>query len=280
VRTFQHDGVNRTYLLMLPDGYDGRTPYPLVFNFHGFKASKELQERRTSMSRQGAARGFIVVTPDALGSPTRWNTPGDAGKADDFGFIQALAGSLSEQLCVDPARVYATGHSNGSEFAAALTCHSPYLFAAVGMVSSTFAATCPGGVTPAVIAIHGTADAAVPYYGGMVGGTTTRIPDARRVIADYAHRYGCGQAPTRERVVAGVDRIRYAGCSGGADVVLLTVSGGTHPWPSSPDAVDDPADSAAGRTFAATAAILDFFDGHRAPWAALGMQHPTPRGHA
>jgi polyhydroxybutyrate depolymerase len=261
---FRHDGEERSYLLALPTGYDGRSPHPLVFNFHGFKATKELQETRTSMAAKGAARGYVVVTPDALGAPPRWNTPGVSGKADDFGFVRALAADLRRRLCIDPGRVYATGHSNGAEFAGALACRFPEVVAAVGMVSSTYPAQCPEGAAPAVIAIHGTADAAVPYRGGTVGGAT-RVPAAREVIDDYAGRYGCDPAPKLDRVTAGVDRVRRTGCEDGAEVVLMTVAGGTHPWPSSPDARKDRANSATGRTFDATGAVLDFFDAHRAP---------------
>jgi polyhydroxybutyrate depolymerase len=264
VNTFRYDDEVRSYLLTLPPHYDKRTPYPLIFNFHGNKSSKELQEVRTSMGVEGAARGYIVVTPDALGDPRRWNTPGAAGAADDFGFIPALMDNLRLRLCIDPGRIYATGHSNGSEFAAALVCHPPFQFAAVGMVSSTYPARCPDGIAPAVIAIHGTADAAVPYKGGTVGGGTTRVRPAEDVIKEYADRYDCG-LPTSDEVRAGVIRIRYSGCIGGAEVVLLAVPGGTHPWPSSLDAKNDRANSVAGRTFAATSAILDFFSAHRAP---------------
>jgi poly(3-hydroxybutyrate) depolymerase len=46
-------------------------------------------------------------------------------------------------------------------------------------------------------------------------------------------------------------------------VVLDTVVGGTHWWPGGRDAVHDPTDSAAGKTFPATDRILAFLTAHR-----------------
>ncbi len=261
-RVLRHDGAERTYLLALPTGYDGRTPAPVVLDFHGFKADKETQEGRSAMGRLGADRGFVVVTPDALGEPRRWNTPGAPEAADDFGFVAALLDDLGAQLCLDPGRVYAAGHSNGAEFAAALVCRQAPRFAGVAMVSSTSLATCPPGTAPATMAVHGTADPSVPYAGGVISGSTTRVPPATRVIDEYARRYACAPAVLRTVAGMGVERSRRTGCAGGAEVVLDTVVGGTHAWPSSPDALADRADSPAGRTYQATLAILDFFAGH------------------
>ncbi|MCK9931501.1 alpha/beta fold hydrolase [Frankia sp. Mgl5] len=261
-RHLSHDAAERTYLLALPTGYDGRTPAPVVVDFHGFKASKETQEARSGMGRLGADRGFVVVTPDALGEPRRWNTPAAPEAADDFGFVAALLDDLGAHLCLDPGRVYAVGHSNGAEFAAALVCRQAPRFAGVAMVSSTSLATCPPGAAPATMAVHGTADPSVPYAGGVISGSTTRVPAATQVIDEYARRYACAPAVLRTVAGMGVERMRHTGCAGGAEVVLDTVVGGTHAWPSSPDALADRADSPAGRSYQATAAILDFFAGH------------------
>jgi polyhydroxybutyrate depolymerase len=260
-QTFRFGGHDRTYLLALPRGYDGRTPAPLVFDFHGFLGRKETTEANTNMGAKGSARGFIVVTPDSLG--VQWNMFSAPGEADDYGFVHALLGDLEQRLCVDTSRVYAAGHSNGSAFAAFLVCKAPYEFGAVAMVSATTPTSCPADVTPAAIAVAGTADPQVPYAGGTVRGSTIPIPPAQSVIAGYAKKYGCDATPLNTVLQPGVDELRYAHCAGGSEVVLDTVAGGTHPWPSSGDAIRDPTDSTAGKTFPATDRILDFLTAHR-----------------
>lgn len=214
------------------------------------------------MGVTGSGRGYFVVTPDALGSPPRWNTPGSPTAADDLGFVDALLTDLAGHYCLDAARVYATGHSNGAEFAAALACHAPR-FAAVAMVSSTSSAICPPGRAPATMAVHGTADPSVPYGGGRVAGAATPVPAAQVVIREYARRYRCDPQPESSHPIVGVVALRYTGCLGGGEVRLDTVIGGTHFWPASPEARGDRATSLAGRTFDATGAILDFFAAHR-----------------
>ncbi|MCU1427754.1 MAG: putative esterase/lipase/thioesterase [Actinomycetia bacterium] len=264
-RVFRYAGQDRSYFLALPARYDGSQAYPLVFDFHGFAGRKEALEALTHMGKKGTARGFIVVTPDSLENPPQWNMFGSPGQPDDFGFVHALVADLERRLCIDPKRVYAAGHSNGSAFSAFLVCTKPYLFAAVAMVSATTPAGCPSRVAPSVLAIAGTADPLVPYAGGSVGGSSVQIPAARTVIDGYAKRYGCDPSPKQDQAAKGVTRLRYQHCTGGLEVVLDTVVGGTHYWPGGADAVSDPTDSAAGKTFAATDEILDFFARHRRP---------------
>ncbi|EIV93383.1 poly(3-hydroxybutyrate) depolymerase [Frankia sp. QA3] len=269
VHVLVHDGIRRSYRLAVPAHYDGRSSYPVVFDFHGFKADAALEEQRSRMGAVGAGRGFVVVTPDALGTPRRWNTMSDPGKADDIGFVGALLTGLASRFCLDGRRVYATGHSNGAEFAAALVCRSAR-FAAVAMVSSTFEARCPAGRAPATMAVHGTADPSVPYGGGVIVGSSTRVPAASAVIRAYTDRYGCNPTPLTSRPAPGIAPRRYAACAGGGEVLFDSVVGGTHLWPASPEARRDPHNSPAGRTFDATGAILDFFTVHRAPRPVAG----------
>ncbi|HKA82650.1 MAG TPA: PHB depolymerase family esterase [Acidimicrobiales bacterium] len=257
--TFSFGGEARTYLLALPDDYDGRTAHPLVFSFHGFASDKEGQDAYAAMAAEGTARGYIVVTPDALGEPRDWNYFADPSRADDFGFVDALVVDLGERLCIDADRVYAAGHSAGSAFTGFLQCKPPYRFAAVAMVAAFIPTTCPvDRAPPAVIVFHGTADPAVPYDGGSVGGGPVGIPSVRRTLAQYADAYGCGRPATRDKPSAGVERDALAGCAGGTDVVLYTIVGGTHDWPG--NAIHE--EATGGQAFPATDTILDFFDAH------------------
>ena len=263
--SFPFDGQTRTYLLALPPGATGRRFVPLVFDFHGFASNGPEQDARTQLSAKGTALGYAVVTPDALGRPSQFNMFGTPGQPDDYGFVHALAAELQRQLCIDPHRIYAAGHSNGSAFTGFVACQKPYLFAAIAMVSATPPSTCPPAQAPSVLSIHGSDDPQVPYGGGAVGGGPVRSPSVPQTIARYAKDDGCPSPGRHDTPHPGVDRVRYTGCPGGREVVLDTVEGGTHAWPGSSAATADPTDSAAGRTFAATDAILAFFGHHRRP---------------
>ncbi|OHV34749.1 alpha/beta hydrolase family esterase [Pseudofrankia sp. EUN1h] len=265
-QAFRYGGVDRSYLLALPDGYRGTTASPLVFDFHGFGGSVRDQEASTLLAATGTARGYIVVTPAALGDPTKWNILGTDGAADDYGFAHALLTDLTSRLCVDPDRIYAAGHSNGGAFAGLLACRPPFPFAAVALVSGTPPSTCPAaavaaGSGPSVLAINGTADTTAPYA------------DNVNRLDTFVQSYGCRPASGPTTLMVGVSQRRDLGCAGAGaagrdiEVDLVTVDGGTHVWPGGPAASSDRpsavGNSAAGRTFPATQAVLDFFDHHR-----------------
>lgn len=258
-QSFRFGDQTRAYLLALPDDYGGTTAYPLVFSFHGFSSNKEGQNAYAAMAEKGTARGYIVVTPDALGEPRDWNYFGNPARADDFGFVDALVVDLSERLCINADRVYAAGHSAGSAFAGFLQCKPPYRFAAVAMVAAFIPTTCPvEQAAPSVIAFHGTADPVVPYDGGSVGGGPVGIPSVLDTLALYADAYGCESPATEDQPAAGVETDTLTACAGGSEVVLYTIVGGTHDWPGNavrPAAIG-------GQAYPATDAILDFFDAH------------------
>lgn len=257
---FEVDGTVRTYSIAVPEAYDGTAATPLVLNFHGWAGSSEQQEQNTSMSAAGTARGYVVVTPDATGSPAEWNMFADPDRSPDFEHVGALVDNLVATRCIDPRRVFAAGHSNGAAFTGFLACKEPFRFAAIAMVAATIPPNCPDGHTPSVLAISGDADPQVPYAGGSVGGGPTQIPGAVETMTAYLERYGCGAEPDVGEPVDGVRSERSTDCTSGAVVGFDTVVGGTHPWPGGAAAQADVANSEAGRTFDATGAILDFFD--------------------
>ena len=266
VLTRTYGGLERTYSLAVPEGYDGTTPTPLLLSFHGHGSNKEIHEGNTALARTAASRGYLAVTPDALGDSPAWNMFADPTGADDFGFVVELVDELASQLCVDPDRIYAAGHSNGSAFAAFAACRSPFPFAAVALVAATAPSGCSVKVAPSVLAIAGTADPQVPYQGGSVAGSATRIPAAREVVAAYAGQYGCRPESEVTEPMPGVEQLRYHDCIGGAEVILDTIEAGMHAWPGSPGARLTPGNSEPAIAFSADQAILDFFDRHRRTW--------------
>lgn len=263
-QTFSFDGEERAYLLALPDGYDGARAHPLVLNFHGFTGNKEGHESSTAMGETGAARGYVVVTPDGSGEPRDWNYFSEEDRADDFGFVDALVGDLSERLCIDPDRIYAAGHSAGSAFTGFLICKEPYRFAAAAMVAAFIPTSCPvDEVAPSAIVFHGTDDPMVPYGGGRVGGGDTQIPGAFDTFDAFADAYRCDQPAVEEEVAEDVETHTLSGCAHGSEVVFYALVGGGHGWPGNRAGEDigvRPDNPLV--QFPATDTILDFFDDH------------------
>jgi polyhydroxybutyrate depolymerase len=180
-----YDGLNREYVLYVPSSYDGNTPAPLLFNFHGFGGRASDYMNEADMRTLAEVETFILVYPQGsnLNGSSHWNacpTGGDnKSSADDFGFTEALLTEISSNYAIDAQRVYAAGYSNGGMMAYGLANHRSNLFAAVASVSGTML-DCPGTMTHPmpVLHMHGTSDAVLPYNGST-------DYSAAQVVLDY-----------------------------------------------------------------------------------------------
>lgn len=249
---YDHDGVERTYELSIPESYDGETAAPVIVNLHGLTSSSEQQNAFTDMPAAAGERGYVVVAPQ--GEPatipfpsgdftaTFWNindlvdTEGvdvemtDA--SDDIGFIQAAMDDLENELCLDTDREYVTGMSNGASMAVALACVDGERWSAIAPVGgSNFVTECePASGTP-VVNIHGSADVLAPYEGGGTLGFELGFPSVVDQTTRFAALGGCNEEPALELIGDDVELRTWSGCDEGIDVQLYTVIDGGHTWP-------------------------------------------------
>jgi polyhydroxybutyrate depolymerase len=182
------------------------------------------------------AQGFILALPE--GVQASWNSGNCCGDAfvnsvDDVGFVRAVVADVSSRLCVDEARIYATGMSNGGFMAHRLACDAADLFAAVAPVAGVVTLK-PDECNPSrpisVMHFHGTEDSVVPFGGGGAGATIS-VPDS---MAFWVDRNGC-EAEPEETFRQGNARCEsHPRCRGEVDVTLCTIEGGGHCWPGNP----------------------------------------------
>lgn len=248
-------GQPRTYRLGVPDDGDG--PSGVVFNLHGFGSDAFQQTIATEMPAEGTERGYLVVSPDAVDGA--WEmTP--EGADDDF--LIDLLDHIAARHCIDLDRVHAAGFSLGSWKASVTACAHPDRFASLVLVGEEVA---PQDCAKPVLAIHGTADAVVPYGSGAdegieVTGGNAGLPGVEVNMPDWARQAGCSEEKDVERIEPDVERWVYRDCPSGFDVELYSVEGGGHAWPGSP--LDIPALGRTTDTIDATTLALDWFDDH------------------
>ncbi len=227
-------GMSRQYILHVPNSYTGDDAVPLVISLHGYSSDARRHAVYTGLSAKADEAGFIVVTPQGIGDPTFWNFL-NPGEPDDVAFIGDLVDRLASQLCIDPARIYVTGFSNGAAMSVTLACRLTGRIAAIAAVSGVFFLPgCASGGPVSVIVFHGTDDVAVPFEGGS-GGTGLPVPPIEQSTAAWAEHDGCAAEAQDEQVTAHVRRVRYQACDGGATVELYVVEGGGHTWPGAMD---------------------------------------------
>ena len=202
-------GTPRTYLLVLPDGYDSDTLYPLIFGFHGAYDSGPGAQLGYRLEEHWDGEA-IVVYPDGLevspGVPSWVTDPGGR----DFEFVHALYEAIGNQLCFDQNKAFAFGYSAGGYMSNSLACFRGDLFAGAGAISGGMPAGDCGG-PKAIYAGHGETDTTVP----LSQGTSARD----RWLAEN----GCAETTTpteQEGCVA------YDDCAEGAPLTWCTHPGG------------------------------------------------------
>jgi polyhydroxybutyrate depolymerase len=198
-----------TILRVPPSARGHRAPLILALHFAGGTGSQ--MEQATGYTPQARRSGFVVAYPTASANGF-WSIDGDLAK------LTATLDRIERIACIDPARVYVSGISNGGFMATVLACRMAGRIAAVALFA-------PGmnGIGPcspsrplSVLEVHGTSDPIVPYAGvaSFVGG--------------WARRDGCASRATATRRSALVTLFRWPGCRGGAQVEHLRLTRGKH----------------------------------------------------
>ncbi len=233
------DGRRRTYRVYVPESYDPAQPTPLVLSLHGFASNAGQQMEFSQWNRVADEHNFIVVYPQGAGTPPRWNSGRIGGQladfiqpTDDVAFIRALLNHLNETLCIDPARVYANGLSNGAGMSSRLACELADRIAAIGGVAGAYTPpdTCEPLRAVPVIAFHGLDDPISPYDGSEAGRDIALLP-IEAWAGEWAARNGCDSEPLIEAVTETITRRTFSGCDSGAEVILYSIAGGGHTWP-------------------------------------------------
>jgi len=232
-RTVQVNSVSRSYVLHVPAAHDGKTPAPLVVDFHGIGETGASERTSSPYPALLDSEGVIMAFPDGLRGPagTGWNVgPCCVGDVDDVGFARALVAQVATIACVDRDRVYAVGVLTGGGMAHSVACHAADVFAGAAPAAFDLLAENVNDCIPqrpiTVISFRGTADSRVPYAGGpssLVIGMPITFLGAQATFEAWGRIDGCtgaASAPDSNGCVS------YAGCQGGVEVTLCTKQGG------------------------------------------------------
>ncbi len=227
--TLEHAGRTRSYDLYIPPTVDVTKPTPLVVNFHGLYGNPAQQAMFSQYDAAAEAAGVIVAYP--AGISNSWNTGLCCGEAqsegvDDVGFARAAVQHISLGSCVDAAKVFAIGMSNGGHMAHRLACEAADLFAGVASVTGVLTMlSCTPSRPISVQQFHGTADTIVRYDGYGPG-----FPAVEGMMADWASRNGCAPVPEVTHEQGDALCQTWIGCEDDVEVTLCSVEGGGHCW--------------------------------------------------
>jgi polyhydroxybutyrate depolymerase len=243
------EGDRQVRLHVPPKAY---RPRALVLALHGAGQTGADMARDTGFSRLADRENFLVAYPSAAGPHAFWNMSGTvAGDPNDVEALERSLDQLESRACVDDARVFVTGVSNGGGMAARLACELSQRLAGIAAVAGGYRALppCKPERPLPVLEIHGTSDQVVPYGG--------RPPDYRGSVARWLAQWrridGCHGRARRIVPATGVTEIAWRACAQGTSVEHVRLDGAAHGWPGGPSTKPLPA------PFAATWRTWEFF---------------------
>lgn len=103
--------VASTILSFPRERYDGSTPLPLVFAFHGAgRTNADMRDVDSRTSGGELERNYVVAYVKSAGNG--W----DIGA--DFPRFEAILEQIASEYCIDTEHVFAFGHSSGAQFIA------------------------------------------------------------------------------------------------------------------------------------------------------------------
>ena len=174
-RTIIHEGIQREYLIHVPDNLNNDSP--IVFVIHGYTGSAEGIAAYSGMNSISEREGFIAVYPqgtiDSYGNAFFNVSYGfnNESTINDVSFIRELVKLISQEFNLKRKKAFATGMSNGGEMTYLLACTSSDLFKAVapvaGVLMKGLKDNCELSSPVPVFEIHGTADKISLYEGDL-----------------------------------------------------------------------------------------------------------------
>jgi polyhydroxybutyrate depolymerase len=243
------DGIDRFYLVFVPEGIELGKKCALVVVLHGGGGKAKQIMDFSGFNRIAQTERFIVLYPN--GYEKGWHDGRTAPKVDayaknidDIKFIKTAIEQVEAKFPVDNSRIFATGISNGAMMSLHLAQHLSEKIRAIAPVAGSIAENVAQEFKPSnpvsVLVINGTDDKLVPYDGGPVlseragRGRVISTMKMMELLASLANSKG---KPSTERMPdhdpedgCTADRINYS-TSQVMSVQLIRINGGGHTWP-------------------------------------------------
>lgn len=237
-RSFTQDGMQREYLVKLPDNRDPARTYPVVLAFGG-KGDSATSFRSYAGLEQATAGGAIIIYAQGVDNVWAGAPYATTTLQQDIAYVRTAVDDVVAHHGGDRNRVYAVGMSNGGGMATALGCHAPELVDATASVAGayydpTVTGCNPRGGVPTLV-IHGTNDTLMNYWGGTRHGA--HYQGAHAVFESTATRNHC-TVPMVHQVHEHANSTTFRPAFCATPTEFVRINGGGHEWSYTPSVAD------------------------------------------
>lgn len=283
VFTIEAGSLTRHYRVHEPTGYDARREVPLVLILHGAGGTAKWTLGETGWAETANRAGFLAVLPEGtradpkrppgfLHNPQVWNDGSPRARlgppgVDDVAFLANVLDQVQAHYAIDPARVYATGFSNGAGMVFRLATELSPRLAAIAPVAGHWWLTDhrPARSLPTLYLV-GAADPLVPLEGGDVispwDGQVSRMPPVSSTLERWAVALGCPPQLHPVRDEDGIRVTRYGPAVGGAELLAYVIAGLGHHWPGGRGQLSRRLAGPPSQRLQANGLIWEFFQAH------------------
>jgi polyhydroxybutyrate depolymerase len=217
---------NHKYYMKLPSGFDNTKPFPVLFMFNPTGNPITWAEQNAGYESNGAKTGAIRVYPDPASEASGWG-------AGDVSFFMPLYDAITNNFCVDKARVFAAGESSGGDFSGIIGCEYAAVLRAVVPCSTKNVSQYPLDATKRKCTGEVTAIVMQGKNDNVVG------PDNGPKMRDFyraINHCGTTTVPVQGYTDTLSNCVQYQGCDEGFPVYWCNhtdpnYSGTNHGWP-------------------------------------------------
>jgi len=226
---YMHDGIEREYILYLPDDY---ADAPLVLVLHGFGGSAASSEQYMGFNDIAEENNFAVCYPQGIyggdKEGTYWNANMKDG-TDDIGFLSSLANDIVSEYGLDKESVFVCGFSNGGFMSYTLALHAQDTFkkaaVASGLMSEYDWNNKDSAAPMPVLHIHGADDSIIE-----IEDSVNYIMSVDEIIEFWVNKNGCTEV-SETKLGEDTTVYRHYDSSTDNEVWYYKVSNFGHEWP-------------------------------------------------
>lgn len=251
------DGLNRSFVIYVPETALNQPKMPLLFILHGGKGNPTGMMTIANFKPIADRDKVILVYPAGMVYPTEtggsWNdgrpTSANINGVNDVNFFSSMIDFMVSNYNVNSLKVYATGISNGGLMSARLGSELSSRITAFAAVAASEETTIGNNTTmtsvsrqvPALF-MQGTLDPLLPFLGGGVnvgnGQTSGTVLSHNQVIAKWITVNNCAITPvltnlpdltTTDNCI--VQQRIFTNPNTGVEVASYVVIDGGHTWP-------------------------------------------------